>query len=81
MRFREGEYQVEGEFEGGEEAEEGVREGYGVGDLDGGVVAGGEATDEEAVDGGGAVLEGVEGELYVGGLGELVLAVCYHGCC
>lgn len=54
-------------------------EGYGVGDLDGrggSVLA--EAAEEETVDGGGGVLEGVEDELYVGDLGDLVTAVRCH---
>lgn len=49
----------------------GVEERDGVEDLDG-VAAIGEAAEEDAVDGGGLVLEGVEDELYVGVLRDLV---------
>lgn len=77
---REGElYQEEGDLEVGEEAEAGVEEGDGVEDLDG-LAAIGAAAEEDAVDGGGLVFQGVEDELYVGVLSDLVpqLAAC-HG--
>ena len=52
----------------------------GVGNLDGmGTVSrGDEATGEDAVDGGGLVLEGVEDELDVSVLGDLVLQLAAH---
>ena len=45
-----------GDLKGREEADLGVEERDGVGDLDDDVGAGGEASEEEAVDGGGFVL-------------------------
>lgn len=71
-------YHEKSELEGGEKAGDGVGEGDGVGDLDGGGGSGGvavKAANEEAVDGGGAGLEGVENELHVGGLGKHVPAL------
>lgn len=56
------EYQDEGDFELGEEADVGVEERDGVGDLDE-VIMRGNATEEDAINGGGLVLEGVEDEL------------------
>lgn len=71
---------MESQLKGGDKADVGVREGNGIGDLDGGGAVN-ESAQEEAVDGGGSVLQGVEDELYVCGLGELVLAVGAHCLC
>lgn len=51
----------------------GVEEGYGVLDFDDGrVFLLGDAAEEDSVDGGGLVLEGVEDQLNVSGLCDLV---------
>lgn len=54
-----------------------MEEGDGVRDLDG-VGVGEEAAEEDGVDGGGPVLEGVEDELNVGVLGDLVTNLAAH---
>ena len=49
-----------------------MKERDGIGDLEEVVVFGGNAADQDGVDGGGFVLERVENELYVGVLRDLV---------
>lgn len=65
------EYQDEGDLELREEADVGVEERDGVGDLDE-VIMRGNATEEDAVNGGGLVFEGVEDELKIRVLCDLV---------
>ena len=73
-----GVYQDEGDLELGEEAEVGVEERDGVGDLHNTVVLGGDAADEDAIDAGGLVLDGVEDQLYVRVLGDLAPQLAAH---
>lgn len=65
QRERENEqYKDERDLELGEEADVGVEQRNGIGDLDD-IIMGGNAAEEDAVDGGGFVLEGMEDKLYV----------------
>lgn len=74
------EYLNKGDFERRKEGDLGVEERYGVGNLEGvGTVGrGDEAAEEDGVDGGGLVLEGVEDELDVSVLGDLVFQLAAH---
>ncbi|PON40126.1 hypothetical protein PanWU01x14_299780, partial [Parasponia andersonii] len=69
--------QNKGDLELGEEADMGVEERDRVGDLHD-VVRGGDAAEEDAVDGGGLVLEGMEDQLYVRVLTDLVPQLATH---
>lgn len=71
---------VKGDFERREQGDLRVEERDSVGDLDSGLGSGvgEEAAEEDGVDGGGPVLEGVEDELYVGILGDFVTNLATH---
>ena len=71
-------YEDEGDLELGEEADVGVEERDGVGDLDDVVLGGGRPAEEDGVDGRGLVLQGVEYELCVRVLRDLVPHLAAH---
>ena len=69
--------QDEGDLQLGKKAEVGVEERDSIVDLNG-VVWRGDAADQDAVNGGGLVLQRVKNEFYVGILRDLVLEIASH---